>query len=440
MSNPTYPSELAIAPLTKPVNATVTVPGSKSITNRALVLAALGSRQTDCELTGALRSEDTEVMVHCLLRLGFFVEVDWPRCAITLRKHNSPRLIPAESADLYVANSGTTVRFLAAMVSLSPGRYRLDGVPRMRERPIQDLLDALNQISGVSATSESGTGCPPVVISGAGWPSEVTTEITVRSGTSSQFLSGLLMAAGFAPTHTWLYPTDKLVSEPYVRMTDVMLKDWDRRPFQYPSGEFEFPTGVSRFTPEKYGIEPDASAASYYWATAAIAGGRVTVTGLTRASLQGDVRFVDVLAQMGCRVEECAAGITVHGGALRGVDVDMNDISDTVMTLSVVALFAQGPTTIRNVAHIRHKETDRIAALATELRKFGAEVEERADGLTITPRPLTGCAVDTYNDHRMAMSLALVGLKVPGVVIRNPGCVAKTYPGFWQDFSQVVSG
>ena len=183
----------------------------------------------------------------------------------------------------------------------------------------------------------------------------------------------------------------------------------------------------------EYPIEPDASSASYFWAAAAIAGERVTVSGLNRTSLQGDVRFVDVLAQMGCRVEECEAGITVHGGKLRGVDVDMNDISDTVMTLGAVACFAEGPTTIRNVAHIRHKETDRIAALATELRKLGAEVEERDDGLTITPRPLTGCAVDTYNDHRMAMSLALVGLKVPGVVIRNPGCVAKTYPGFWQD-------
>ena len=182
-----------------------------------------------------------------------------------------------------------------------------------------------------------------------------------------------------------------------------------------------------------YPIEPDASSASYFWAAAAITGGRVTVSGLNRKSPQGDVRFVDVLAQMGCRVEECDAGITVHGGTLRGVDVDMNDISDTVMTLGAVACFADGPTTIRNVGHIRHKETDRIAALATELRKLGAEVDERDDGLTIHPRPLKGCAVDTYNDHRMAMSLALVGLKVPGVVIRNPGCVAKTYPGFWQD-------
>ena len=188
-----------------------------------------------------------------------------------------------------------------------------------------------------------------------------------------------------------------------------------------------------------YAIEPDASAASYFWAAAAITGGRVTVSGLNRTSLQGDVRFVDVLAQMGCRVEECDAGITVHGGKPRGVDVEMNDISDTVMTLAAVACFADSPTTIRNVAHIRHKETDRIAALATELRKLGAEVEERPDGLTIIPRALKGCAVDTYNDHRMAMSLALVGLKVPGVVIRNPGCVAKTYPRFWEDL-EVLRG
>ena len=177
-----------------------------------------------------------------------------------------------------------------------------------------------------------------------------------------------------------------------------------------------------------------------FFGAAAVTGGSITVAGLPEHSLQGDVRFVEILHQMGCRIERAGAEITVHGGRLHGVDVDMNDISDTVMTLGAVACFADGPTTIRNVAHIRHKETDRIAALATELRKLGAEVEERADGLTITPRQLKGCAVDTYNDHRMAMSLALVGLKIPGVVIRNPSCVAKTYPEFWQDLLKVGSG
>src|SRR5262245_58108631 len=223
-------------------------------------------------------------------------------------------------------------------------------------------------------------------------------------------------------------------------MTLAMLRQWSLEVSEEPGSSSRIPGRQRVRTIDNYvdyEIEPDASAASYFWAAAAITGGRVTVAGLNRKSLQGDVRFVDVLEQMGCRVEECDAGITVSGGQLHGIDVDMNDISDTVMTLGAVACFADGPTAIRNVAHIRHKETDRLTALAAELRKLGAEVEGRPDGLTITPRPLTGCAVDTYNDHRMAMSLALVGLKVPGVVIRHPGCVAKTYPGFWQDLLKV---
>jgi 3-phosphoshikimate 1-carboxyvinyltransferase len=433
MSDINYPAELPLIPLTKPVNATVTVPGSKSITNRALVLAALASRDGACVLEGALHSEDTEVMLDSLTKLGFDIRAEWASNRISIGKNTSGRIIPARSADLFVANSGTSMRFLTAMVSLGEGEYRLDGIPRMRERPIRDLLDALNQL-GIDARSEAGNDCPPVVIVSQGWPVKESNEIRIRSGTSSQFLSGLMMAAAFVESQTWIIPTGGLVSEPYVKMTDEVLSIWDRAPFLFPSGEFEFPAGNSSPAPPFYAIEPDASAASYFWAAAAVTGGRVTVSGLNRKSLQGDVRFVDVLQQMGCRVEECDAGITVHGKPLRGIDVDMNDISDTVMTLGAVACFAEGPTTIRNVGHIRHKETDRIAALATELRKLGAEVEERDDGLTITPRPLTGCAVDTYNDHRMAMSLALVGLRVPGVVIRNPGCVAKTYPGFWQDW------
>lgn len=442
MSTFIYPPQLAIPPLTTPPRASVTVPGSKSITNRALVLAALASRKTDCTLTGALRSEDTEVMVDCLQKLGFVVEPDWERATVTVRRHASDRIIPVESADLYVANSGTTVRFLTAMVSLSPGRYRLDGVPRMRERPIQDLLDALNQVHGLSAFSEADNGCPPVTIVGRGWPDYASsTDLSLRAGVSSQFLSGLLMAANSAPSEdTRLHVDGELVSEPYVVMTTNMIRAWGGDIREYlPSDDWQFEIGgPSLFRiPNHYAIEPDASAASYFWAAAAVSGGQVTVLSLTRKSLQGDVAFVDVLERMGCRVEKRESGITVHGRPLRGVDVDMNAISDTVMTLGAVACFADGPTTIRNVAHIRHKETDRIAALATELRKLGAEVVEFADGLRITPRPLTGCAVDTYNDHRMAMSLALVGLKVPGVIINNPGCVAKTYPGFWKDLEKL---
>ncbi len=433
-----YPAELPVAPLTAAPAATVTVPGSKSITNRALVLAALASRSGPCTLLGALHSEDTEVMADSLTRLGFALDADWPAGRVTVGRNDTGRVIPADAADLYVANSGTSMRFIGAMVSLGQGRYRLDGVPRMRERPIQDLLRALDQV-GVEAVSDTGTGCPPVTITARGWSGRYGRALKIRSDVSSQFLSGLLMAAGFAEGSTLLEPDGELVSVPYVTMTTEMMRSWGCDVFTHQPPRYGFDIREKRLAPPPatYAVEPDASAASYFWAAAAVAGGRVTVAGLTRKSLQGDVRFVDVLAEMGCRVEECDSGITVHGGRLRGVDVDMNDISDTVMTLGAVALFADGPTTVRNVAHIRHKETDRIAALATELRKFGAAVEERDDGLTITPGPLRGAAVDTYNDHRMAMSLALVGLKVPGVVIRNPGCVAKTYPGFWGDLEKL---
>ncbi len=442
MTDFTYPDRLPITPLTTPLAASVTVPGSKSITNRALILAAIESYLGPCRLVGALRSEDTEVMVQALTRLGFFVEARWqadPPTVVVSAPEQTGDDYPPFPAELFVANSGTSMRFLAAFVSLGKGRFRLDGVARMRERPINDLLDALEQV-GVTARSEYGTGCPPVILDcNRFWKGH---RLTVRGATSSQFLSALLMVAPIAcpDSGTFRIEVDgPLVSEPYVNMTIAMMKKWGLLVTRKGS---VFETwhagahGTYRSLPN-YHIEPDASAASYFWAAAAITGGRVTVLGLTRDSLQGDVAFVDVLAQMGCRVEECDEGITVHGRPLRGVDVDMNAISDTVMTLGAVACFADGPTTIRNVAHIRHKETDRIAALATELRKLGAEVEEFPDGLRITPRPLTGCAVDTYNDHRMAMSLALVGLKVPGVVVNDPGCVAKTYPGFWQDLEKL---
>lgn len=427
MNEFTYPDQLEIRPFTGQLSATVTVPGSKSITNRALVLAALASYWSECTLTGALRSEDTEVMVDCLQRLGFKICPEWP--TIRVEQNLSGRIIPAQSADLYVANSGTTARFVAAIVSLGRGTYRLDGVPRMRERPIQDLLDALNQL-GANARSDNGTGCPPITIEADGWKAK---EVKVRADVSSQFLSGLLLAEPFAENPTQIFLDGRPVSQPYVQMTSTMKRDWGLTYFS-SGGTFASDTRLRR----AYEIEPDASAASYFWAAAAILGGRVTVSGLTEKSIQGDVAFVDVLEQMGCRVEKCDAGITVHGRPLRGVDVDMNAISDTVMTLAAVACFAEGPTRIRNVAHIRHKETDRIAALAVELRRLGAAVEEFADGLTITPGPLHGATVETYNDHRMAMSLAAIGLKVPGVIIKNPGCVAKTYPGFWQDLEKLT--
>jgi 3-phosphoshikimate 1-carboxyvinyltransferase len=427
-------SSIEIQPVARPPDARIHPPGSKSLTNRALVCAAL-ARGTST-LDGLLDSEDTRVMIEALAALGISVRADHAGRDATVDGCGGQ--IPAASADLYVANSGTTVRFLTALVSLAHGTFRLHGTKRMHERPIGDLLDALAAL-GVRAESEASNRCPPVVVHADGLKTGVT---SIRGDISSQFLSGLLMAAPCATSgpHVPLeiQIAGPLVSRPYVEMTLAVMRafgakvdvdsDWQR--FRIP------PTG---YTASKYAIEPDASAASYFWATAAITGGRVLVEGLGKHSLQGDVAFCECLARMGCRVDEDQRGITVAGGPLSGIDVDMNAISDTVQTLSAVALFADGPTEIRNVAHIRHKETDRIAALATELRKLGATVDERTDGLRIVPGPLRAAEIDTYDDHRMAMSLALVGLKVPGVVIRDPDCTAKTYPNFWHDLESLRS-
>jgi 3-phosphoshikimate 1-carboxyvinyltransferase len=427
----TAESEYLIEPVSGPITGVVRVPGSKSITNRALVLAALAG--ADCTLTGVLDSEDTRVMIDSLRRLGTIIDVDAATATVRLHENITGRKILATHADLFVANSGTSMRFLAAMVATGEGTYRLDGIARMRERPIHDLLDALTRL-GVDARSEAGNGCPPIVVRAHGLAGG---HVTMRADVSSQFVSALLMAAPYARGPLAIELVGPVISEPYIAMTVAMMRQFghtvavDGRTFHV-----EPATLAPR---HEYAIEPDASSASYFLAMPAITGGSVTVHGLSRAMLQGDVGFADVLAQMGCTVTESAAGITVErSGPLVGIDVDMNAISDTVMTLAAVALFAVGSTTMRNIAHIRHKETDRIAAVATELRKLGATVVEQSDSMTITPGPLTGAILDTYNDHRMAMSLALVGLKVPGVVIRDPGCVGKTYPGFWQDFELVL--
>jgi 3-phosphoshikimate 1-carboxyvinyltransferase len=427
-----YPETLEIVPLNRPARGAVGVPGSKSITNRALVLAALSGQ--GCELSGALYSQDTEVMVNCLQHLGFSVDADWPAESIRVGPNTTGRVIPAGQADLFVGNSGTSMRFLTALVALGRGRYRLDGVPRMRQRPIEDLLAGLRHL-GVRAHSEHGNGCPPVIVDANGLPGG---RVEIQGSTSSQFLSGLLMAAPLAQAPLTIHCCGPHVSWPYVVMTNEMMRQFGVDVVHSPSSGFVVPA-PQRFGLSAYAIEPDASAASYFWAIAAITSGCVTVSGLPEDSLQGDARFVDELGRMGCRVERCSAGCTVHGRTFRGIDVDMNDISDTVMTLATVACFAEGPTTIRNVAHIRHKETDRLTALATELRRVGAEVDEFADGLTLTPRPLHGAEIETYDDHRMAMSMALIGLRVPGIVIKNPGCVAKTYPRFFEDLDKLRS-
>jgi 3-phosphoshikimate 1-carboxyvinyltransferase len=413
-----------------PVRGSIRPPGSKSITNRALVCAALA--QEPSTLHGALDSDDTRVMIDALRQLGVAVDVD--RAAATIGVAGCGGQIPASRAELFVGNSGTTVRFLAAMLALGHGEYRLDGTARMRERPIGDLLSALAGL-GVEAVSEAGNGCPPVTIRAGGLRGGRT---TVRGDISSQYLSGLLMAAPYAASPVELHIDGLLVSQPYIRMTLAVMGEFGVRVDAGDLSRFVV-TAPRAYQGRTYAVEPDASAASYFFGAAAITGGEVTVQGLSRASLQGDVALVDLLADMGCQVRHAQDSITVVGAPLRGITADMNAISDTVQTLATVALFASGPTTITGVAHIRHKETDRIAALATELRKLGAVVDERADGLRIVPGKLHGADIATYDDHRMAMSLALAGLKIPGVVILDPGCTSKTYPRFFDDLATLTS-
>ena len=430
MSEPrVYPDEITMTPWSgPPAPARVRVPGSKSLTNRALIIAAMADGPST--LVGALDSDDTRVMIESLGRLGIGVEHD--RDASTIRVSGCGGRIPSGEAELFVANSGTSLRFLTAMVANGRGTYKLDGTPRMRQRPVSDLLAALNGL-GADARSDLGTGCPPLTVVASGLDGGFA---FVKGNVSSQFLSGLLMALPYARDVTTVEVDGVLVSRPYIAMTLAVMEAFGVRVGNRKFRRFDI--RPARYAGRTYAIEPDASAASYFFAAAAIAGGTITVEGLGTESIQGDVAFVDVLEHMGCAVVRERDATTVTGGRLRGVDVDMNAISDTVMTLAVVALFADGISRIRNVGHIRHKETDRIAALANELRKLGATIDEHDDGLIIIPPDHPRAArIATYDDHRMAMAFALAGLKAEGITILDPGCVAKTYPGFWDDLGRL---
>lgn len=432
-----------------PVTGTVQPPGSKSLTNRALICAAIAKGST--QLTGALVSEDTEVMLDSLSKVGLSATTEEAGRTIKINQglQAAPDSQSSDPIELYIANSGTSIRFLTAMLSALGGHYRLTGLPRMHERPIGDLTRSIGEVIHGSITTESPNDCPPVLIQGEGWQNS---EISVAGSVSSQYLSGLMMAAPLGCNSANLTNQDvlihvrgELVSRPYVEMTASVMRAFGASVQLIDSKDSDEPLLTVKVQPGGYeatcyAIEPDASAASYFWAAAAITGGSVTVEGLTPDALQGDVGFCKVLEKMGCQLTLESKSMTISGRARRGIDVDMNHISDTVQTLAVVALFAEGPTRIRGVAHNRYKETDRIGDLATELRKLGANVEEHEDGLTIEAHSeqLTGSVIETYDDHRMAMSLSLAGLRIPGVQISNPSCTAKTYPNFFADLEQLL--
>ncbi|HUW33416.1 MAG TPA: 3-phosphoshikimate 1-carboxyvinyltransferase [Planctomycetota bacterium] len=408
------------------IDATVTVPGSKSYTNRALIAAALARGESI--IRNPLHSDDTRYMAEALNQLGIAVSAEHDG---SFRVEGHGGAIPTRSAMLFVGNSGTTMRFLAAMLTLGDGTYVVDGVDRMRERPIQDLLDGLSRL-GADARSVNGTGCPPVEVRACGLRGG---SVSIPGDKSSQFFSAILLAAPYARADVEIRAEGPLASRPYVDMTISLMREFGAEAER--SGAAMRVQAGRHYVGRDYTVECDASSASYFLAAAAVTGGRVRVLGLSRESAQGDVRFADALGRMGCDVCDgrTPAGvpfIEVRGADLHGIEIDMGDMSDVSMTLAAVAVFAEGPTRIFNVANMRLKETDRIAALAAELRRIGQDVTELSDGIVIEPRPVRPAVVRTYDDHRMAMSFAVIGLRAPGIVIENPSCVAKTFPDFFE--------
>ncbi|MGQ9631764.1 MAG: 3-phosphoshikimate 1-carboxyvinyltransferase [bacterium] len=410
-----------IRPVDGSIDAEIEVPGSKSYTNRALVTAALAEGVTT--LRRPLLCDDTKYMAEALMSLGVPVEVGESE----MRVQGSGGRFRIPGSPLYLGNSGTSIRFLTAVVATSPeGRFVLDGNERMRQRPIQDLLDGLRQL-GVRCRTLFGNGCPPVEVESSGIRGG---RAAIPGERSSQYFSAILLAAPYAESRVEVEVLGDLVSKPYIDITLEVMGEFGVSAKNDSYRRFEV-EGGQRYSPREYEVPGDCSSASYFFAAAAIAGGRVRVKNVGYPSAQGDIRFVEILREMGCEVRAGEFGVEVIGRDLRGVEVDMNSMSDVVPTLAAVSIFAQGPTTIKNVANMRIKETDRIAALAVELRKVGANVEEFPDGLRIEGGKLRGAEIETYDDHRMAMSMSLVGLRVGGIKIKNPRCVSKTFPGFF---------
>jgi len=416
-------------------SGTVRLPGSKSISNRVLLLAALAEGETT--ITNLLDSDDTRVMLAALEKLGVKLQRDGDTCVVA----GTRGAFTAKTADLFLGNAGTAVRPLTAALAVNGGNYRVHGVPRMHERPIGDLVDGLRQI-GAQIDYEENEGYPPLRIRAA--PIKVDGPIRVRGDVSSQFLTALLMTLPLVRTDsgvTVIEVDGELISKPYIEITiklmarfgiEVKRDEWHR---------FTVPAGVRYHSPGRIMVEGDASTASYFLAAGVLGGGPLRVEGVGRASIQGDVGFADALNRMGANVLMGEDWIEVRGvgrddGKLEPIDMDFNLIPDAAMTIAVAALFADGATTLRNIASWRVKETDRLAAMATELRKVGATVTEGEDHLVVVPpaKLTPNAVIDTYDDHRMAMCFSLVSLGGVPVRINDPKCVAKTFPDYFERF------
>jgi len=418
-----------IVPFQGLIDAVVRPPGSKSITNRALLAACLANGTS--VLTGVLFAEDTEAMFDCIRAMGAGVLRDTDGTTVTVNGVGG--CVDGFETEFYARQSGTTARFIAATLALGNKPLRLDADDVMRARPMGETFEALERL-GVSVEATGGDKLP-VVICGPVPESFSQPVVHLDASVSSQFTSGLLLAGACMPAGLILEIEGEVVSRPYLDMTVAVMNSFGASVSTPDINTFVVLPGG--YTATNYDIEPDASAASYFFAAAAICGGKVTVDGLGATSMQGDVAFVDVLARMGCLVEKRAKDITVTGGPLNGVEENFSQISDTAQTIAAVAVFAEGPTTIKGIGFIRNKETDRIAAVVAELLRLGIDATELEDGFRIQPGMTTAAVVETYEDHRMAMSFALIGLRCLGVSIADPNCVAKTFPTYFDELERL---
>jgi 3-phosphoshikimate 1-carboxyvinyltransferase len=413
------------------IDASIEVPGSKSLTQRALIAASLANGTST--LLGSLESEDTQYSSAALMQMGIFMEKGkaW-------RIHGNAGAIKATNEPIFLGNNGTATRFLTSVAALGNSRYIIDGDSRMHQRPIGPLMAALRGW-GVDIAALKGTDCPPLQINGRGLEGGTT---VLPEGKSSQYLSSLLLVAPYSRTPSFLKVEGEVLSKPYVAMT-LSVMDAFGIPVECTPDFSSFSVPQGCYHPREYQIEGDASNASYFWAAAAVTGGRVTVTNVPVPSIQGDAMLVPLLGRMGCEVTRSGNGITLQGtGRLEGIRVDMGDMPDVVPTLAVVAAFAKGKTVIENIAHLRIIECDRLSAVVAELTKLGVKVEEQEAAMIIHGEGgagLRGAVIETYEDHRMAMSMAIAGLRIPGVQITGEECVAKSFPDFWERFGLLAS-
>ena len=413
----------------KPVQnlqATITVPGSKSYTNRALLIAGL--TDGECRLEKPLVSDDTKYMIRALKAFGISVQEE--KEAFIVSGRGGKLSTPEE--DIFIGNAGTTMRFLTTFSALVPGKTRLDGDERMRQRPLADLLHCLTQM-GVKAVSANGNGCPPIDIAGGEVPGG---EVQLAGDKSSQYLTSILLSAPYFKNDTCIHIQGDLTSKSYADITLDIMKTFGVSVINESYQRFKVKAG-DRYNAQTYKVESDWSSASYFLAAAAVTGGEVTLTDINPHSVQGDAQFTSVLEKMGCRVEKKSNTLQIKGNPLKGITINMNNMPDAVQTLAVTALFAEGETVIQGIGNLRIKETNRILALANELTRLGAEVETGEDYLVIRPGDYRGAEIETYDDHRMAMSFAVAGLKIPGIRIKNPTCVEKSFPDFFQRFANL---